>query len=136
MQNKVILKFCSFLSPFWMDLTNPSMALGRFLLRWTSRKHSILSGIPLLSTNLFWLASLLTLLVGLNLSFLIGTLAWFIKITKVLPSESVEVFRKDPFLALYFSLFSLMISLFLCVLPSAALFVLTTWPFVPPPLGS
>ena len=33
----------------------------------------------------------------------------FIKITKVVPLDSVEVLRKDPFLALYFSLFSLMI---------------------------
>ena len=50
-------------------------------------------------------ASLLALLVVLNLSFPIGALAWFIKITKVAPFESVEVFRKDPFLTLYFSLF-------------------------------
>ena len=40
----------------------------------------------------------LALLVGLNLSFLIGVLAWFFKITKAAPFESVEVFRKDPFL--------------------------------------
>ena len=88
---------------------------------------------PAFSTNLFRLASLLALLVGLNLSFLIGALVWFIKITKVAPFESVEVFRKDPFLALYFSLSSLMIFLLLCLLPSAALFTLTTWPFGPPP---
>ena len=48
------------------------------------------------------------LFVGLNLFFLIGALAWFIKITKVAP---FEVFHKDPFLALYFSLSSLMIFL-------------------------
>ena len=52
----------------------------------------------LISAGLFF-----TLLVGLNLSFLIGALAWFIKITKATPFESVEVFRKDPFLALFFS---------------------------------
>ena len=92
-----------------------------------------LSGIPPFSTNLFRLASLLALLVGLNLSFLIGALAWFFKITKVVPFESVEVFRKDPFLALYFSLSSLMIFWLLCLLPSAALFTLTIWPFGPPP---
>ena len=45
----------------------------------------------------------------------------------------VEVFRKDPFLALYYSLFSSMIFLFLCFLPSAALFMLTIWLFGPPP---
>ena len=58
---------------------------------------------------------------------------WFFKITKVVPFESVEVFRKDPFLALYFSSYSLMIFQHLCLLPSAALFTLTIWPFGPPP---
>ena len=60
-------------------------------------------------------------------------LAWFIKITKVVPFESVEVFRNDPFFALYFSLSSLMIFRLLCLLPPAALFTLTIWPFGPPP---
>ena len=69
---------------------------------------------------------------GLNLSFLIGALVWFIKITKVVSFESVEVFRKDPFLALYFSLSSSMIFRLLCLFPSAALFTLTIWPFGPP----
>ena len=46
---------------------------------------------------------------GLNLSFLIGALVWFIKITKVVPFESVEVLRMNPFLVLFFSLSSLMI---------------------------
>ena len=57
---------------------------------------------------------------------------WFIKITKVVAFESVEVFRMDPFLALYFSFSSLMIFRPLCLLPSAALFTLTIWPFGPP----
>ena len=57
---------------------------------------------------------------------------WSFKITKVVPFESIEVFRKDPFLALYFSLSSLMIFRPLCLLPSAALFTLTIWPFGPP----
>ena len=91
----------------------------------------ILSGIPPFSINSFRLASLLALLVGLNLSFLIGALAWFIKITKVLPFEFVEVFCKDPFLALYFSLFSSIIFRLLCLLPPAALFTLTIWPYDP-----
>ena len=56
---------------------------------------------------------------------------WFIKITKVVPFESVEVFRKHPFLALFFSLFSSMISRPLCLLPP--LFSLTIWPFGSPP---
>ena len=44
------------------------------------------------------------------------------------------MFRKDPCLALYFSLSSLTIFRPLCLLPSAVLFTLTTWPFgfVPP----
>ena len=58
---------------------------------------------------------------------------WFIKITKVAHFESVEEFRKDLFLALYFSLFSLMIFRLLCLLPSATLFTLTIWPFGPLP---
>ena len=58
---------------------------------------------------------------------------WSTKITKVAPFESVEVFCKDPFLALYLSISSLMIFLLLCLLPSAALFTLTIWPFGPPP---
>ena len=118
-----------------MGLTNPGRALGQSCLLSISLKLSTLSGISPISTNSFRLASLLALLVGLNFSSLMGTLAWFIKITKVVPFESVEVFRKDPFLALYFSLYSLMIFRPLCLLPSAALFTLTIWPFGPPLLG-
>ena len=55
-----------------------------------------LSGIPPFSKNSFRLGSLLALLVGLNLSLLIGALVWSIKITKAAPLESVEVFRKNP----------------------------------------
>ena len=86
-----------------------------------------------MDTFFFRLASLLALLVGLNLSFLIGAFAWFFKITEVILFKSIEVFRKDLFLARYFSLFSLMIFWPLCLLPSAALFTLTIWPFGPPP---
>ena len=111
-----------------MGLTNPGRALGRFSLLSISLKLWTLSGIPPFSTNSFWLASLLALLVGPNLSFLISALVWFIKITKVVPFETVEVFRKDPF----FSLSSSMIFRLLCLLPSAALFTLTIWPFGPP----
>ena len=126
------IKFCTFLSPFRMGLTNPSRALGQSCLLSISLKFLTLSGIPLFSTNLFRLASLLALLVGLNLSFLIGALLWSFKITKAVPFESVEAFCKDPFLALYFSPYSLMIFRPLCLLPSAALFTLTIWPFGPP----
>ena len=88
-----------------MGLTNPDRALGRFFLLSIFLKLLTLSGIPPFSTNSFRLASLLALLVKLNLFFLIGTLVRSIKITKPVAFESVEVFRKDPFLALYFSLF-------------------------------
>ena len=43
---------------------------------------------------------------------------------------------KHSYLALYFSLSSSMIYRLLCLLPSAALFTLTMWPFGPPPRGS
>ena len=46
------------------------------------------------------------------------------------------MFGKDLFLALYFSLSSLMIIQSLCLFPSAALFTLTIWPFDPPPSRS
>ena len=55
-------------------------------------------------------------------------------ITKVVPSKSVDVFRKDQFSALFFSLSSTIIFWLLCLLLSAALFTLTIWPFGPPPL--
>ena len=113
----------------------PSPALGRFSLLSISLKLLTLSGIPPFSTNSFRMASLLALLVGLNLSFLIGALVWFFKIRKVVAFESVEVFRKDPFLALYFSPYSLMIFRHLCLLPSAVLLTLTIWPFGPLPLS-
>ena len=116
-----------------MSLRNPNRAFGQFSLLSIFLKLLTLSSIPPFSTNSFRLASHLALLVGLNLSFLTGELAWFFKITKSVPFESVEVFRKDPFLALYFSLSSLMIFRILCLLPSAALFTLTIWPFGPPP---
>ena len=101
-----LIKFCTFLSPFRMGLTNPGQALGRSCLLLIFRKLSTLSGIPPFSTNSFWLACLLASLVGPNLSFLIGALVRFIKITKVAPFASVEVFRNDPFLGpVLFSLF-------------------------------
>ena len=88
---------------------------------------------PLFYTNIFWLAFLCALLVELNFSFLIGAFAWLFRITKVAPFESFDVFRKNLFLVLFFSFFSSIIFLLLCLLPSAALFMLTTWPFGSPP---
>ena len=90
-----------------MGLRNPGRALGRSCLLLISPKLPTLSGIPPASINSFRLASFLALLVGLNLSFLIDALAWFIKITKVALFESIEVFRRDPFLALYFFFLSI-----------------------------
>ena len=108
--------------------TKPKLTLGWFLLRLI-----FLYGTPPFITNLFRLASLLALLVEPNLSFLISALAWFIKITKVALFESVEIFCKDSFLVPYFSLFPSMIFLLLCLLPSAVVFMMTTWPFDPLP---
>ena len=97
-----------------MGLANPGRALRpsyNFCKAFDSVWH------PALFHKLISAGPLLGLLVGLNLSLLIGMLAWYIKITKVVPFESVEVFRKNPFLGLYFSLFSSMI--FLASLPSS-----------------
>ena len=88
-----------------MGLTNPGRALGRLFLLLISQKLLTLSGIPPVSTNSFRLAFLLALLVGLNLSFLTGALVWFIKITKVVLFESVEVFHKDVLGPVLFSRF-------------------------------
>ena len=131
-----LIKFCTFLSPFRMVLTNPGRALGRSCLLSISPKLLTLSGIQPVSTNSFRLASLHALLDGLNRFFQISALVWSIKITKAVPFESVEVFHKDPFLALYFSLSLLMIFRLLCLFPSAAPFTLTIWPFGPPPRRS
>ena len=106
-----------------MGLTNPSRALERSVLRSTSLRLLTLSGVPLFFINLFRPTSLL----ALNLFFLIGALGWFFKITEVAPFESVEEFRKYPFLALCFSLFSIIFMRF-HLLPSADLFMLTAWP--------
>ena len=94
-----LIKFCSFLSPFRMGLTNRGRALGRLSLLLISLKLLTMSGIPPFSTNLFRLASLLALLVGLNLSFLIGALVWFFKIIKPLlssPSRCSTSIRSWP----------------------------------------
>ena len=113
-----------------MGLTNPGRALRQSSLLLIFRKVSTQSGISLFSINSFRLASLLALLVELNLFSLTGALAWFIKITRFAPFKSVEVFCKNPLLALYLSLFinDLPASV---PLQSAALFTLTIWPFGP-----
>ena len=116
-----------------MGLTNPCRALGRFSKLLISLKLLTLSGIPLFSIYSFWLASLLTLLVGINLFFSDRCACVVHQNHKSRSIESVEVFRKDPFLALYFSLSSSMIFLLLCLLQLAALFTLMIWPFGPPP---
>ena len=85
-----------------MGSTNPGRTFGRFSLPSTSLKLLTLFGTLPFSTNLFRLASLLALLAGLHLSFLIGALLWSFKITKVVPFEFVEMFRKDPALFSFF----------------------------------
>ena len=107
-----------FLDSFQMGLIKSSLSLKRFLLQSTFLRLLTLSGILLFSTILFRLFSLLALLMGFNLFFLIGMLAWFIKITKPVPFEFVELFCKDPFLVLYF--FSFFINDLLASLPTSA----------------
>ena len=53
-------------NPFWMDLTNPSPALGKSLLLSTSLKLLTLCGFLLSSTNLFVFAFLLAIFNVLN----------------------------------------------------------------------
>ena len=124
------IKFCPLLSPFWIGSTNPGQALGLFSLLSTSPKldfvwhpaffHKLISaGLPPCFAR--WTKFFLS----------VGVIAWFIKITKVAPSDSVEVFLKDSFLGLYFSQVLLMISLLLCLLPSAGLFMLTIMAILP-----
>ena len=62
-----LIKFCTFLSPFRMGLTNRGRALGRSSLLSISPKLWTLSGILPFFTNLFRLASLLALLDGLKI---------------------------------------------------------------------
>ena len=68
-----------------------------------------LSDIPLFIINLFSAGSPSSFARWTRSSLLTGALACFLKITKVAPFEFVERFRKNPFLALLFSLFSSMI---------------------------
>ena len=119
-----------------MDLTNAGRALGRSLLLFISESFRLCPAPrPFPQAHFCWPSFLLCSLDSIFF-FLISALVWFIKITKVVPFESVEVFRKDPFLALHFSLSSWMISLLLCLLPSGALFTLIIWPFGPAPSRS
>ena len=128
--------FCSPFSPAELlaaaSNLSSSTATGPDKVAYPMLKHLPRSGMDfhLRILNLSWSSHSFPFI---NLSFLTGALVWFFKITKVVPFESVEVFRKNPFLALYFSLSSLMIFWPLCFLPSAALFTLTIWPFGPPP---
>ena len=77
-----------------MDLTNPGRALGRSSLLSIFLKLLTLSGIPPFFTNSFRLASLLALLVGLNLSFLTFVVyqnhkSRFFRVRRGVPQESV-----------------------------------------------
>ena len=94
MDGPLSIKFFILLRPFRMVLSNPSRALGRFSLRSTFPRLSTLSGIPLFSTNLFRLATILVLLVGLNLYFSDRREYVVFKITEVAAFKSAEEFRK------------------------------------------
>ena len=107
LRNPSLLRIKLFFGPFSLMLY-----LDGFLF------FSVMFGIPPFFTNLFRLVTILALLLEFNLFFRTGA-----------PFNFVKVFCKDPFLALYFSLFSSMISLLLCLFPSAVLFMLISWPF-------
>ena len=130
----LLIKFCTFLSPFRMGLTNPGRALGRFSLLSISRKLLTLSGIPLFFHKL--------ISAGLHSCFPCWTQSFLSdRRTCVVyqnhKSCSFRVRRGVPqgsVLVLYFTLSSLMIFWPLCLLPSAALFTITIWSFgFPPP---
>ena len=86
---------------------------------------------PALFLKLFRLASLVALLVGLNLPFLIGALAWFIKIKSRSFLVHRGVLRGSNLGPVLFCLFINNLPSFLP--SSAALFMLTIWPFGPLP---
>ena len=77
-----------FSQPMSDGFNKPRSVFVRLSLLSTFPKPSTLSSSPPFFTNSFRLASLPVLLVGLNLFFLIGAFAWFIKITKVASFES------------------------------------------------
>ena len=118
----LLIEFFTFLSQFQMGFTNPTPALRQSLLPSNFPRLSTLSCLPLSFTRSFRLAFLLAMFGGIHLSFVIGAFAYFFKITKVALFESVELFRMDPLLPVFF-LFSSMISLYLYLLPPAALFM-------------
>ena len=116
-----------------MGLTNPGWVLIRLLLQSTSPMLLTLSDISLCFINLFRLASLLAVLVEFILIFLTSAPAWFFKITKVTPFVSQVILQRSIAGPVFF-LFSSIIFLHLHFLPSAAVFMLMTWPFGHPPL--
>ena len=115
-----------------MDLTNPSRALGRFSLLSTSPKVSALSSILPFFTSLFRLA-FISSFARWTRSFLSNRLTCVVfqnhKIRSFRVSRSVP--QGSILGPVLFS--SSIILLLLCVLPSAAFFMLTIWQFGPPP---
>ena len=100
-----------------MGLTNPGRVLGRSCLLLISQKLLTLSGIPPFLTKSFRLASLLALLVGLNLFFLIRRACVVYQSHK---SRSIQVCRGVSLESVLFPvLFSLFINDFPASLPSS-----------------
>ena len=99
-------------SPFWMGLTNPSRALGRFSLLMTllrafvSVRHPALFHKPISDAVAFPFA----FFGGLNLFFLTGAFAWCFKMKQLALFKSVQVLRKNSYLTVFFSPFSSTIS--------------------------
>ena len=94
-----------------------------------------LSGIPLTLRKFFRLVSLIFSIASV-FSYSQACLRGFLN-KQVAPFEFVKFFRKDPFLAQFYSLFSSTISSRLCILPSAFLLFadnMANWPFGSLPL--
>ena len=109
----LLIKFFIFLRPFWMDLTNPTQALDRFLIL---LRLLTLPNILLSFTILFRLASLLALFDKLNLLFLTVRLICFIKTKQV---AFLSLLRCSTWIHSWLCFISLYINSLLAYLPSS-----------------
>ena len=117
---------------FLLHIFNLSWSLHSFPSTWRASSiifiHKI--GKPLDSPASFQPISLTFCISKLFERIILSRLLFFLESNSILSPRGVP--QGSVFLALYFSLFSSIISLLLCLLPSAALFTLTIWSFGPP----